>query len=167
MGAAWRWLALALLVGSLGVARAEDEEDTLEVNTVDEDLGASKEGSRTDSETLQREEEAIKLDGLSVAEMKLMRESAEKHVFQVNWIRPSLVFVQFLSLGRGQPDDEVDYQLPLPEQGSLPQRTHLQCLRRFGQGTTHCFLGEMILYLYSRCDCLVSQTSLCWLLQRN
>ena len=66
------------------MARAEDEEDTLEVNTVDEDLGASKEGSRTDSETLQREEEAIKLDGLSVAEMKLMRESAEKHVFQVN-----------------------------------------------------------------------------------
>ena len=29
MGAAWRWLALALLVGSLGVARAEDEEDTV------------------------------------------------------------------------------------------------------------------------------------------
>merc|ERR1711990_1290732 len=82
MGAAWRWLALALLVCSLGVARAEDEEDTLEVNTVDEDLGASKEGSRTDSETVQREEQAIKLDGLSVAEMKLMRESAEKHVFQ-------------------------------------------------------------------------------------
>merc|ERR1712038_1318382 len=82
MGAAWRWLALALLVCSLGVARAEDEEDTLEVNTVDEDLDASKEGSRTDSETVQREEQAIKLDGMSVAEMKLMRESAEKHVFQ-------------------------------------------------------------------------------------
>merc|ERR1712038_325424 len=82
MGAAWRWLALALLVCSLGVARAEDEEDTLEVNTVEEDLGASKEGSRTDSETVEREEQAIKLDGMSVAEMKLMRESAEKHVFQ-------------------------------------------------------------------------------------
>ena len=84
MGAAWRWLALALLVCSLGVARAEDEEDTLEVNTVEEDLGASKEGSRTDSETVEREEQAIKLDGMSVAEMKLMRESAEKHVFQVS-----------------------------------------------------------------------------------
>merc|ERR1712004_554957 len=57
-------------------------EDTLEVNTVEEDLGASKEGSRTDSETVEREEQAIKLDGMSVAEMKLMRESAEKHVFQ-------------------------------------------------------------------------------------
>merc|ERR1712013_938963 len=72
MGAAWRWLALALLVCSLGVARAEDEEDTLEVNTVEEDLGASKEGSRTDSETVEREEQAIKLDGMSVAEMKLI-----------------------------------------------------------------------------------------------
>merc|ERR1712088_1203211 len=82
MGAAWRWLALALLLCRLGVARAEEEEDTLEVNTVDEDLGASKEGSRTDSETVDREAEAIKLDGMSVAEMKLMRESAEKHVFQ-------------------------------------------------------------------------------------
>jgi hypothetical protein len=30
-----------------------------------------------------REEEAIKLDGLSVAEMKNMRERAEKHAFQV------------------------------------------------------------------------------------
>ena len=80
-------MALALLVGSLGVARAEEDEaeaDVLEVNTVEEDLGASKEGSRTDSETVQREEQAIKLDGLSVAEIKLMRESAEKHVFQVH-----------------------------------------------------------------------------------
>ena len=29
-----------------------------------------------------REEEAIKLDGLSVSEMKRMREQAEKHEFQ-------------------------------------------------------------------------------------
>merc|ERR1711990_71427 len=82
MGAAWRWLALALLLCSLGVARAEDEEDTLEVNTVDEDLGASKEGSRTDTENVDREAEAIKIDGLSVAEIKQMRDSAEKHAFQ-------------------------------------------------------------------------------------
>merc|ERR1712117_16618 len=82
MGAAWRWLALALLVCSLGVARAEEEEDTLEVNTVDDDIAAHKEGSRTDSETVDREAEAIKLDGMSVAEMKLLRDSAEKHAFQ-------------------------------------------------------------------------------------
>jgi len=58
------------------------EEDELEVNTVDDDLGASREGSRTDAEVVDREEEAIKLDGLSVAEMKLLRDKAEKHEFQ-------------------------------------------------------------------------------------
>ena len=137
MGAAWRWLALALLVCSLGVARAEEEDDILEVNTVDEDLGASKEGSRTDSETVQREEQAIKLDGLSVAEMKLMRESAEKHVFQVNPDRQFHRFVHILVPGRGEQDDEVDHQLPLPEQGGLPQRTYLQRLGCFGQGKIH------------------------------
>ena len=36
----------------------------------------------TDDQTIQREEEAIKLDGLSVAEIKQLRESAEKHQFQ-------------------------------------------------------------------------------------
>jgi len=76
-----RWaVAVAALLLLAGGARAEEEE--LRVETVEPDLGASKEGSRTDSETVGREEEAIKLDGLSVAEMKLMRESAEKHVFQ-------------------------------------------------------------------------------------
>jgi len=33
-------------------------------------------------QVVEREEEAIKLDGLSVAEMKHMRERAEKHAFQ-------------------------------------------------------------------------------------
>jgi len=78
------WLPLAvLLLGFSGLARAEEDgAEELEVNTADPDLGASKEGSRTDSEAVAREEEAIKLDGMSVAEMKQMRESAEKHVFQ-------------------------------------------------------------------------------------
>ena len=73
--------ALVVVLALAGGARAEEEE--LKVETVVEDLGASKEGSRTDSETVQREEQAIKLDGMSVAEMKIMRDSAEKHVFQV------------------------------------------------------------------------------------
>ena len=76
------WLtALVVVLALAGGARAEEEEE-LKVETVVEDLGASKEGSRTDSETVQREEQAIKLDGMSVAEMKIMRDSAEKHVFQ-------------------------------------------------------------------------------------
>ena len=57
-----------------------------QVNTVEADLGSSREGSRTDSEVVDREEQAIKLDGLSVAEMKELREKAEKHHFQVNEI---------------------------------------------------------------------------------
>merc|ERR1712137_905928 len=39
-------------------------------------------GSRTDAEVLQREEEAIKLDGLNVAQMKDLREKSEKFTFQ-------------------------------------------------------------------------------------
>jgi len=80
----WGWLTVGLLLLSFsGLSQAQDDvEDELKVETVEADLGANKEGSRTDSETVAREEEAIKLDGMSVAEIKLMRESAEKHVFQ-------------------------------------------------------------------------------------
>jgi len=80
----WGWLTVGLLLLSFsGLSKAQDDvEDELKVETVEADLGANKEGSRTDSETVEREEQAIKLDGMSVAEMKLMRESAEKHVFQ-------------------------------------------------------------------------------------
>jgi len=56
----------------------DDEEDAV----VDVDLGQHQDGSRTDAEALQREEEAIKLDGISVKEMKDMRDSAEKYEFQ-------------------------------------------------------------------------------------
>lgn len=49
---------------------------------MDKDIGSSREGSRTDDEVVAREEEAIKLDGLNVAQMKELRDSAEKHAFQ-------------------------------------------------------------------------------------
>lgn len=39
-------------------------------------------GKGTDEQTLQKEEEAIKLDGLSVSEFKQLRDKAEKHQFQ-------------------------------------------------------------------------------------
>lgn len=52
------------------------------VEKVDLDLGASREGSRTDDEAVQREEEAIKLDGLNVSQMKELRDKAEKFTFQ-------------------------------------------------------------------------------------
>ena len=77
-------LALLALVLSASAVRAEEDaaDDELKTETVEEDLGASREGSRTDSEVVDREENAIKLDGLSVAEMKEMRDKSEKHVFQ-------------------------------------------------------------------------------------
>ncbi|XP_068155704.1 endoplasmin homolog [Drosophila tropicalis] len=50
--------------------------------TIELDLGSFKEGSRTDAETLKREEEAIQLDGLNVAQLKEIREKAEKFTFQ-------------------------------------------------------------------------------------
>lgn len=48
---------------SPGCARAEDEPK------VESDIGADKEGSRTDDGVVAREEEAIKLDGLNVAQV--------------------------------------------------------------------------------------------------
>ncbi|KAJ0069311.1 hypothetical protein NL108_003238, partial [Boleophthalmus pectinirostris] len=60
--------------------RAEDEVDV--DGTVEEDLGKSRDGSRTDDEVVQREEEAIQLDGLNAAQIKELREKSEKHAFQ-------------------------------------------------------------------------------------
>ncbi|MBN3283216.1 ENPL protein, partial [Polyodon spathula] len=65
---------------SMPSVRAEDEVDI--DGTVEDDLGKSRDGSRTDDEVVQREEEAIQLDGLSAAQIKELREKSEKHVFQ-------------------------------------------------------------------------------------
>lgn len=77
----WRWaclLGLVLVLGTQGVAASDDED----VGTVEADIGKGSEGSRTDDEVVAREEEAIKLDGLSVAQMKELRDKAEKFEFQ-------------------------------------------------------------------------------------
>ncbi|MCP9266085.1 Endoplasmin [Dirofilaria immitis] len=52
--------------------------ESIDEETVKENIGKVKTSSKTDDE----EEEAIKLDGLSVAEMKELRNRAEKHSFQ-------------------------------------------------------------------------------------
>lgn len=64
----------------IGLTRAES--DPIDTPKVEENLGASKEGSRTDDEVVKREEEAIKLDGLNVAQLKELREKSEKFTFQ-------------------------------------------------------------------------------------
>ena len=80
------WVLLLVAVICLtanSVSAIQVAGDEVKPDTVEADLGAaSSEGSRTDAEVLQREEEAIKLDGMSVAEMKEMRDKSEKHVFQ-------------------------------------------------------------------------------------
>jgi len=70
-----------LFLAAITTVKAEDTDSDNDA-IVEEDLGKSRDGSRTDDEATQREEEAIKLDGLSVAQMKEMRDSAEKHTFQ-------------------------------------------------------------------------------------
>ncbi|EDV93181.1 endoplasmin [Drosophila grimshawi] len=75
-------LSILLLAGiSQIVAEKSPAEDGIE-ETIDLDLGSFKEGSRTDAETLKREEEAVQLDGLNVAQLKEIREKAEKFTFQ-------------------------------------------------------------------------------------
>jgi len=74
-------LGIILILSHSAVAE-NPSEDEIQPDTIEDDLGASREGSRTDDEVVQREEEAIKLDGLSVAEMKELRDKAEKHEFQ-------------------------------------------------------------------------------------
>jgi len=78
----WAYLAFGLLLLSSLCMAENPSEDELQPDTVDEDLGASREGSRTDDEVVKREEEAISIDGLSVAQMKELRDKAEKHEFQ-------------------------------------------------------------------------------------
>ncbi|XP_072181693.1 endoplasmin-like [Diadema setosum] len=75
------FLAVVGVLLMTACASAADEEEDADA-TVDADIGKSRDGSRTDDEVVEREEEAIKLDGLNVAQMKELRESAEKHIFQ-------------------------------------------------------------------------------------
>uniref|UniRef100_A0A3B4DMN8 Endoplasmin n=1 Tax=Pygocentrus nattereri TaxID=42514 RepID=A0A3B4DMN8_PYGNA len=68
--------------GRLARASVKADEDVDVDGTVEDDLGKSREGSRTDDEVVQREEEAIQLDGLNAAQIKEIREKSEKHAFQ-------------------------------------------------------------------------------------
>ncbi|XP_048356305.1 endoplasmin isoform X1 [Sphaerodactylus townsendi] len=62
---------------------ASVQADELDVDgTVEDDLGKSREGSRTDDEVVQREEESIQLDGLNASQIKQIREQSEKFAFQ-------------------------------------------------------------------------------------
>ena len=76
------WVIFGLLALSSFVRAENPTEDELQPDTVEADLGSSREGSRTDDEVVKREEEAINIDGLSIAELKELRDKSEKHQFQ-------------------------------------------------------------------------------------
>uniref|UniRef100_A0A1W7RHL7 Endoplasmin n=1 Tax=Agkistrodon contortrix contortrix TaxID=8713 RepID=A0A1W7RHL7_AGKCO len=72
---------LGLLCLLLLAASAHAEEPDVD-GTVEDDLGKSREGSRTDDEVVQREEESIQLDGLNASQIKQLREKSERFAFQ-------------------------------------------------------------------------------------
>lgn len=89
-------IVVIFIFSSLASAEDSKTENEAEPPKVDDDVGKSRDGSKTDDEVVQREEEAINIDGLSVAEMKQMRESAEKHAFQAEVSRMMKLIINSL-----------------------------------------------------------------------
>merc|ERR1712159_141919 len=88
-------MGFSLLINTTSADKEKSDED-VDPPKVDDDVGKSRDGSKTDDEVVQREEEAIALDGLSVAEMKQLRESAEKHAFQAEVSRMMKLIINSL-----------------------------------------------------------------------
>jgi len=86
------FIALAFLACG---ARAQDEEATAP-GTVEPDLNAEKVGSSTDDNVVEREGEAIKIDGLSPAQLKHMREKGDKKAFQAEVSRMMKLIINSL-----------------------------------------------------------------------
>ncbi|XP_023668427.1 endoplasmin [Paramormyrops kingsleyae] len=77
-----RFWILGLICALLAFTSVTADSDVEVDGMVEDDLGKSRDGSRTDDEVVQREEEAIQLDGLNTAQIKELREKSEKHAFQ-------------------------------------------------------------------------------------
>ncbi|XP_078572659.1 endoplasmin-like isoform X7 [Branchiostoma floridae x Branchiostoma japonicum] len=90
-GKYWLFGVLCLFLATATVY-ADDYADA----TVEDDIGDHAEGSRTDDEAVKREEEAIKLDGLNVAQIKEMRDREEKHEFQAEVSRMMKLIINSL-----------------------------------------------------------------------
>jgi heat shock protein beta len=93
------YLLLGILAFSLVISLAAAEDaatEETETAKVEDDVGKSRDGSKTDDEVVQREEEAINIDGLSVAEMKQLRDSSEKHAFQAEVSRMMKLIINSL-----------------------------------------------------------------------
>jgi len=79
-------LAAVAFFATVAFVRAEEDDEDIEFESSDtpkiKPKIVSDTTTQTDADSLQREELAIKLDGLSVAETKALRENSEKHEFQ-------------------------------------------------------------------------------------
>ena len=110
------------------VCLADDEkvegEAESETPKVDEDVGKSRDGSKTDDEAIEREEEAIKLDGLNVAQMKEIRERAEKFAFQAEVSRMMKLIIN--SLYRNKEVRSIGY----PNKYFVPSYIEEECLKQ-------------------------------------
>lgn len=89
-------LPIAQCRGDEESKETEDKTESESEPKVEDDIGKSRDGSKTDDETVQREEEAIKLDGLNVAQMKELRDKAEKHAFQAEVSRMMKLIINSL-----------------------------------------------------------------------
>jgi len=76
------FLCLIILTVNLKVTQSAESDSVENEDEITVEANLKKEASSTDAEALKREEEAIKLDGLNVAQMRELRESAEKFAFQ-------------------------------------------------------------------------------------
>uniref|UniRef100_A0A914H125 Histidine kinase/HSP90-like ATPase domain-containing protein n=1 Tax=Globodera rostochiensis TaxID=31243 RepID=A0A914H125_GLORO len=87
--------ALAAISPNFSIAdKGADVDEIIDEPTVETPKNGV--GKGTDDQAVQREEEAIKLDGLSVSEFKQLRESAEKHQFQAEVSRMMKLIINSL-----------------------------------------------------------------------
>ncbi|KRZ15225.1 Endoplasmin, partial [Trichinella zimbabwensis] len=115
----WLILAVALVVAivecSFASANDKVKVDNDASPSVDPNPGKHKEGSRTDDETIQKEEEAIKLDGISVSQMKELRQKAEHHTFQAEVDRMMKLIIN--SLYKNKEADKENNVLHITDTG--------------------------------------------------
>ncbi|CAF3798597.1 unnamed protein product [Adineta steineri] len=84
----FKWLLFSALLSVFlftNICKAHEDGETTSATLpprVDENIGKHSDGSKTDDEVVQKEEEAIKLDGLSAKEFRTLVDSSEKHQFQ-------------------------------------------------------------------------------------
>lgn len=85
----FKWLLFSALLSIClfsNICKADDDDTETTSTTippkVDNDIGKHSDASKTDDESVQKEEEAIKLDGLSAKEFRTLVDASEKHQFQ-------------------------------------------------------------------------------------